>query len=194
MAILLVFCIIGCDGDDEPEIYTVTIGTLTNGTIIANPTRGIEGTEINLTVIPNNYYRLKKNTLKYDSTVINEATLNFIMPSHDVHISANFETMFIGSWIIRPDDLDSMVIIFFDNNIVAASYSGLYRYKGTWDLQEDNIIAVVITHNTPNFDDVLTLEEVNIERETPINFTCELLSSELIKRSSPYDDTLTYFE
>jgi hypothetical protein len=41
---------------------------LTNGTITASPTSGIEGTEIVLTVTPVGIYRLKAGTLKYGTT------------------------------------------------------------------------------------------------------------------------------
>jgi hypothetical protein len=87
------------------SIYNVTIGTLTNGSIVANPTSGIEGTEITLTVTPNNGYKLKTGTLKYGKTAINEATLKFNLPATNVIVTAEFElnnnsptNLFVGRW------------------------------------------------------------------------------------------------
>jgi hypothetical protein len=71
--------------------YSVTIGTLTHGKIVANPTSGVEGTEINLTVTPEENYQLKEGTLKYGTTAIDETTKKFNLPASDVMITAEFE-------------------------------------------------------------------------------------------------------
>ena len=71
IGILMVFCLISCSGDDDPKIYAVTIGNLENGSITVNPTSGTAGTEIILTVNPDNLYKLKTGTLKYGATTIN---------------------------------------------------------------------------------------------------------------------------
>lgn len=96
LVILLAFGLIGCDDSNgnNPKIYTVTIETLSNGTITASPTSGIEGTEITLTVSPNICYQLKAGTLKYGTTLINETTKKFNLPGSNVTVTAEFE--FIG--------------------------------------------------------------------------------------------------
>jgi hypothetical protein len=83
-----------CDNGSSPDsenTYTVSINPLTNGEITADPTSGTEGTEITLTVTPENGYQLKSGSLKYGSTLINETTKRFNLPASDVTITAEFE-------------------------------------------------------------------------------------------------------
>jgi len=93
LVFILVFGFNGCGGDDDQKIYTVTIGSLANGSIMANPSSGIEGTEITLTIIPDELYKLKIGSLKYGTTVINEETKKFYLPASNVIITAEFETI-----------------------------------------------------------------------------------------------------
>jgi hypothetical protein len=91
--IVLTFSFIACPGtgsEDQIKEYTVTIGGLTNGTITANPTSGIEGTEIVLTVTPSNGYCLKNGTLKYGTNLIDEATKKFNLPAENTIVMAEF--------------------------------------------------------------------------------------------------------
>ncbi|MPM01317.1 hypothetical protein SDC9_47557 [bioreactor metagenome] len=69
--------------------YTVTIDTLSGGTITASPTQSRPGTVITLTVTPDAGMRLKDGTLKYNDVVISGTT--FIMPAEDVLVTAEFE-------------------------------------------------------------------------------------------------------
>jgi len=94
------------------ETFFVTIGQLTNGTITANPTHGIAGTEITLTLNPRTLFRLKEGSLKYGTTTIDEVTKIFIMPAHDVSVTAEFEPVFTGAW--NTDDGSTWT--FFGNN------------------------------------------------------------------------------
>ena len=75
------------------KIYTVSIGTLTGGSISASPTSAASGTTINLTITPENGKQLKTGTLKYnDGTqdhVINGTS--FSMPAANVTLIAEFE-------------------------------------------------------------------------------------------------------
>jgi len=91
LVMVLTFGLIGCDTGGGTTTYTVSIGTLTNGSISANPTRGVEGTEIILTIIPDNGYRLKSNTLRFGTTAINEEILKFYLPAENVTVTAEFE-------------------------------------------------------------------------------------------------------
>jgi hypothetical protein len=81
----------------EPDIYTVSIGSLSHGAISAIPEKGPPGTEIALTVTPGGDYRLKRGSLKYTGaagdTPIDEATLKFSLPGANVTVTAEFETI-----------------------------------------------------------------------------------------------------
>ena len=105
IVLVIGFVLFGCDNGDgtNDKIYTVTIGSLTNGSISANPTSGVEGTEITLTVTPNSGYKLKAGSLKYGAIVINEETKRFNLPAENVTITAEFEPFvqektIIGFW------------------------------------------------------------------------------------------------
>ena len=152
LAIMLVFGFSGCDnGDNNVKTFSVTIGTLTNGSITANPTSGIEGTEISLAVNPNDFYRLKPGTLKYGTTTVDEETLMFNLPAENVVVSAEFNSSFVGGWL---QESGSNIFYFFENNIFAIyrTFDSLYFVKGIWELQENNISFVQYTHgNNPGY-------------------------------------------
>jgi len=69
--------------------YTVSIGSLEGGTIIASPTKARPGALISLTITPNEGKQLKEGTLKYNDTAITGKS--FTMPAADVLITAQFE-------------------------------------------------------------------------------------------------------
>jgi hypothetical protein len=81
----------------ERAAYTVTVGSLTNGSVTADPTSGPEGTEIALTVSPNPGYRLKSGSLTYGGslgeTPVDETTRKFLLPAADVTVAAEFEAL-----------------------------------------------------------------------------------------------------
>jgi hypothetical protein len=107
---IMVFSFVGCPGTGpEGEMYTVTIASLENGTIMANPTSGIEGTEIVLTVTPDKDYQLKDGTLKYGTTEINEITKTFNLPANDVTVTAEFELIDNGSPVFEVTSDESIV-------------------------------------------------------------------------------------
>jgi fibronectin type 3 domain-containing protein len=85
--------------------YTVTIGSLSYGTITANPTSGTAGTEITLTVTPDSGYNLKAGTLKYGTTTIDEATRKFALPGANVIVTAEFELIPSMPYTVRIDSL-----------------------------------------------------------------------------------------
>ncbi|MDP4089175.1 MAG: carbohydrate-binding domain-containing protein, partial [Bacillota bacterium] len=76
--------------------YTVNVGTLTGGTITADPAAGIAGTTVNLTVTPDVGYKLKDGSLKYNDGAKDTAITgtSFIMPAANVTVSAVFEKIF----------------------------------------------------------------------------------------------------
>ena len=157
LVILLVFGFFGCDnGNNDPKVYTVNIGTLINGSLSANPTSGIEGTEITLTVSPDSLYRLKVNTLKYGLTNINETTYKFYLPSEDIIVTAEFELLFIGTWLL---DIQNDLFTFFENTFTQQRNSdGKYICKGDWKIENQNILKLFYTHR--NSSGVTTAEDL----------------------------------
>lgn len=77
----------------EPT-YTITIGSLSGGSIVASEISATAGTTINLTIIPGPRKRLKAGTLKYndgsDHAITGES---FIMPATNVTVMAEFENI-----------------------------------------------------------------------------------------------------
>jgi len=184
MVILLVFCIIGCNGDDDPEIFTVTIGILTNAngsTITASPTSGVEGTEITLTINEDNTYRLKSGTLKYGETVINETTLKFNLPAKNVNITAEFSSFFIGNW-----EDEFTILTFYANGIFSMflKSQGTYLIKGIWIPLNNNSVFLTETHFNQR-GGVHSINDFTIEDELAsdiiINYTYSILTNTTIE-------------
>lgn len=78
----------------EAKHYNVSIGTLSGGSITANPTNLVAGQPVNLIITPNTGKKLKDNTLqyKYGSTTVPITGTSFTMPKADVTVSGTFET------------------------------------------------------------------------------------------------------
>ena len=82
------------DSEPDPDENDIVIGTFANGAITASPAKAIEGTEITLTVTPDNGYVLKPGSLKYNGTAVDESTKKFIMPDGEVTIAAEFVKLY----------------------------------------------------------------------------------------------------
>ena len=111
--ITIALILTGCpNGNSNNDIFTVTIGILTNGNITANPTSGVEGTEIILTVKPETGYSLKAGTLRYGTTSIDETTRKFFLPASNVTVTAEFEStlnpaqQILGIWLCDDFEQD----------------------------------------------------------------------------------------
>ncbi|HQL35197.1 MAG TPA: cadherin-like beta sandwich domain-containing protein [Bacillota bacterium] len=79
-------------------LYNVTVGSLSNGTIQADPTAAAAGATINLTITPEDGWQLKINTLKYnDGEDHLIAGTSFVMPAADVTVTAEFEQTASGN-------------------------------------------------------------------------------------------------
>ncbi|MGB7605285.1 MAG: S-layer homology domain-containing protein [Lutisporaceae bacterium] len=77
--------------------YTVTIGTLSDGTITASPTSAAPGTNINLTITPATGKQLKAGTLKYNDGNDHAITgTSFTMPAGNVAVTAEFEDILVN--------------------------------------------------------------------------------------------------
>ena len=74
----------------EPEKYAITIDpAITNGTVTAKPMEAVAGTEITVTVTPDQGYQLKTGSLKAnDEEIVDD---KFTMPAEAVTITAEFE-------------------------------------------------------------------------------------------------------
>jgi hypothetical protein len=89
----------------EPVTYTVTIDSLSNGGIRANPTSGVKDTVITLTVTPASGYRLNgtptvtKTGESETVSVTGTSPYTFSMPAYDVTVSAEFEGIPAGGII-----------------------------------------------------------------------------------------------
>jgi len=99
--------------------YTVTIGALTNGKIIATPTYGEAGNEISLAVQPDTGYLLQEGSLKYkgestDAVVITGTS--FALPAYNVTVTAAFDKAANASDYIKAG-IDALINEQFDNAI-----------------------------------------------------------------------------
>ena len=75
-----------------PASHTVTICTLSGGTITANPASAASGTAINLTITPAAGKQLKAGTLRYNDGSDHAITgTSFTMPAANVTVTALFE-------------------------------------------------------------------------------------------------------
>jgi len=184
LLILTVFSFFfSCGGDDEPEIYTVTIGTLTNAngsTITANPTSGVEGTEITLTIIGDNTYRLKHGTLQYNSITINETFLKFTLPKENVIITADFSSLLVGDW---KNEEQSAIYSFYEGGsyFIYIKQTEKYCSKGSWiPLNNDTVLITETHYNVPgvssindftNYDIIIPIDEIySVLSDTKIKF------------------------
>ncbi|MDR2246969.1 MAG: InlB B-repeat-containing protein [Treponema sp.] len=79
------------------QSYAITIQGAAGGVITSKSSRASEGTLVVLTVTPNAKYQLKVGSLQYhdgSDHLIDDGTLSFTMPAHDVTVSAEFEIVF----------------------------------------------------------------------------------------------------
>ncbi len=114
-------------GVTVPETeYKVTIASMTNGTVRANPTSAKAGAFINLTVSPSFGYTLQPGSLKYNNTTITGTSFN--MPSQNVTIYANFIKSSSESEDaddpIAPETDFAIVKNYTDNSIIITDYTG----------------------------------------------------------------------
>jgi hypothetical protein len=180
------------EGNDSNEkTYTVTIGALINGSITANPTSGVAGTEITFTVNPKNLYRLKAGTLKYGTTAIDETTLKFNLPAKNVTVTAVFESKFVGSWKIESI---GNILTFSENIYTEQSPNGNYLTKGTWVTENPNRLILTSTHWGAGAGNITNINDLPIHvNPTSNEFTFEFLSNlsvKLLTGSSDYILTL----
>lgn len=77
---------------EAKAIHNVNISTMTNGSVTANPTSGIQGTNIDLTITPADGYALETlSVVDGDNNELTVTNNRFQMPDSDVTVSATFE-------------------------------------------------------------------------------------------------------
>jgi formylglycine-generating enzyme required for sulfatase activity len=98
---ICVLVIAGCPNPESGDegTYRVSIADIDYGTITAEPRGGDEGNEITLTITPDDGFRLKGGSLKYQAgegvlVTINSVTGKFRLPAANVTVSAEFEEYF----------------------------------------------------------------------------------------------------
>lgn len=92
------------------ELYSVTVSSLTGGSITASPSTAFDTEQITLTVEPQKGYMLKSGTLtvkdENDSDVYFE-DFKFTMPASDVTVSAEFEQIEAQTYTITCSEADN---------------------------------------------------------------------------------------
>jgi hypothetical protein len=79
----------------EDILYSIGVGSLSKGSLAADPAGAAAGTEIVLTVSPDPGYRLKPGSLRANDLALNggEEGYSFVMPPSDVILTAEFEAI-----------------------------------------------------------------------------------------------------
>ena len=77
------------EGSETPVTYTVTVSDDKNGSALANPTSGVEGTEVTLTITPNEGYQFMKWVVVSGGVTVTDN--KFTIGTADVQVMAIFE-------------------------------------------------------------------------------------------------------
>ena len=104
--IVLIVLLLGMAGMTKGYAYNVTIGSISNGTVVANPTIADAGEMVTLTATPGSdiaseYFLQSWSVIDGDSISItvtqgdNPNIGTFIMPSSDVTVTATFERVYL---------------------------------------------------------------------------------------------------
>jgi len=103
ISLFLALTFTGCDepagsSHSEKKTYVISVVSgIANGSVTPNVTRASAGTNITLTIAPNNGFRLKTGTLSVMQTgglhTVSVADNVFIMPAYNVTVSAEFEVI-----------------------------------------------------------------------------------------------------
>jgi hypothetical protein len=161
-----------CGGDEEEpsdSSYTVSVGTISNGTITPSPTKGKEGTVITVTVNPASGYVLQANSLVYQVGTKNtdikqvDGKYSFTLPAANVTIKGAFETL--------PTDHRTVTIDALTNGTITANPT--HGPQGTtitltvnpspgYILDEDSLKYKYGTTTTPINGRTFTLPDVNV--------------------------------
>ncbi len=112
--------------------YTVTIGTLSGGTITASPTSATPGTNINLTITPDTGKQLKAGTLKYnDGNDYSIAGTSFVMPPANVTVTAEFENTLINQAPVITSNWGYNTVYFGENYPYTITVTDAENTSGT---------------------------------------------------------------
>lgn len=143
-------------GSSTTTTYSVTTGTMSNGSVTASPSSGIEeGDEVTLTIKPNTGYELTTLTVDNNNVTNNVSnnTYTFNMPAHDVAVSATFsaissggsEETYVYTKVTSASGLtDGEYLIVYEDETTPLAFNGGLE---TLDAVS-NTISVTITDNT----------------------------------------------
>lgn len=156
-------------GTDTPIIvadnteYTITVADAENGTVEASATAAKKGTEITLTITPDEGYLFDAVTVKdADGKDIEVKDNKFTMPASDVTVSATFkekeegvvEFIFGNNISATSGTIDGVTLATAKNDGSSApaynansSQLRLYRYNSMTLSSEKNIKSIVITYD-----------------------------------------------
>ena len=128
------------------EGYTVTLATVANGSITADPLYALQGTTINLTATPASGYELASWHVYETDNVSNTVTVtdnSFTMPDFDVTVGATFSVPASYSYVkvtSEPDDWSGEYLIVYESGNLAFNGS-----LTTFDVS-NNYISVTISN------------------------------------------------
>ncbi|MDR1929906.1 MAG: SUMF1/EgtB/PvdO family nonheme iron enzyme [Treponema sp.] len=100
---------------------TVRIGQLEHGIIIADPDFGLVGTQVKLSIIPDEGYQYVSGSLVVDNKPIDDKLQAFSLPNHDVTVQAKFSLLPAGLHSIRVGKLANGRIFPIPENAAAGT-------------------------------------------------------------------------
>ena len=104
---------------DYKQLYTITIPTMTGGSVTANMDKAPAGEEITLTIFPAEGYEYVEGTLTVTNATPTEVTDNqytFKMPAEDVTVTATFQQKETPNPDPEPEPEPSYVTLHFEPN------------------------------------------------------------------------------
>ena len=104
---------------DYKQLYTITIPTMTGGSVTANMDKAPAGEEITLTIFPAEGYEYVEGTLTVTNATPTEVVNNgctFVMPASDVTVTATFQQKETPNPDPEPEPEPSYVTLHFEPN------------------------------------------------------------------------------
>jgi len=134
------------DNNDGNTTYTVTIDSaITHGKITAEPESGAAGTEITLTVEPDDGYQLKEGTLKYNDTAVSGSgdTYTFTMPAANVTVSAEFTEIVYDAGLYHGTR-DTLMLPVTDEALTPFSFDAAIAWLNDENAEAGEAYTIVI--------------------------------------------------
>ncbi len=155
--------------------YTVSIASMSGGTVTATPTKARPGALIKLTVTPDKGNHLVAGSLKVNGTAIDGTT--FTMPAEDVTVKAKFEQNAALVSIAVTTEPTKMTYVWgekldLSGLVVTATYADSSTAVVT-DYTTDPVAGDALTPSTSPSDFVIKIayKENSVEKKTKITVT-----------------------